>query len=57
MIEPIYLGCPPVGLLEKSREHAQHVIFFGCNRYDEYVVVDSVSRYMGTVDYSRICIQ
>ena len=57
MIEPTFLGCPPVGLLEKSREHAQHVVFFGSSRYDEYVMVNGVSRYLGTVDYSRIVIQ
>jgi len=57
MIETTFLGCPPVGLLEKSREHAQHVVFFGSSRYDEYVMVNGVSRYLGTVDYSRIVIQ
>ena len=57
MIETTFLGCPPVGLLEKSREHVQHVMFFGANRYDEYVMVNGVSHYMGTVDYSRVVIQ
>lgn len=57
MIENTFLGFPPVGLLEKSREHAQHVMYFGCNHYDEYVMVDGVSKYAGSVDYNRIAIQ
>lgn len=57
LIEETYLGCAPIGLLEKSREHVQHVLYFGCSHYVEYLMVDGLSRYAGTVDYSRVTIQ
>jgi hypothetical protein len=57
MIEQTFLGCAPVGLLEKSREHAQHFLYFGCTHYDEYVMVDGVSRFSGSVDYAKVTLQ
>jgi hypothetical protein len=57
LIEETHLGCAPRGLLEKSREHVQHVVYFGSSHYDEYLMVKGVSRYAGSVDYSRITVQ
>jgi hypothetical protein len=57
LIEETHLGCAPRGLLEKSREHVQHICIFGCSKYDEYLMVNGVSRYAGSVDYSRITVQ
>lgn len=56
-IDTQYLGAPPVGLIEKSREVIENIAYFGCCHYDLYVMCDGVSRFSGSVDYSRICIQ
>lgn len=57
MIDIEHLGIPPVGLVEKSRDHVEHVMYFGSSHYDTYQMLDGVSHYCGSIDYSKICIQ
>jgi hypothetical protein len=57
MIDPTTLGAPPVGLLEKSRERVQNTAYFGSTHYDSYQMMDGVSHYCGSVEYSAITIQ
>lgn len=56
MIDPSFLGVPPVGLVEKSHDFVEHVMYFGSSHYDEYQMLDGVSHYAGSVDYSKVCL-
>jgi hypothetical protein len=57
MIDPKFLGVPPAGLIEDSKDRVVHVIFFGSSHYDEYQMLDGVSHYSGSVSYDRVCLQ
>jgi hypothetical protein len=57
MLDPKFLGAPPVGLVDKSRERVEHVVYFGSTHYDEYQMLDGISHYCGTVDYRKVCLQ
>lgn len=57
MIEPKYLGSPPIGLVEKSHRRVEHTIYVGSTHYDEYQMLDGVSHYCGSVEYSQITLQ
>lgn len=57
MIDTASLGTAPVGLVEKSRKVVENLIVALSNGYMAYRMVDGVSQYVGTVDYSRVVIQ
>lgn len=57
MVTTEFLGAPPVGLVEKSRERVEHVAYFGSTHYDQYQMLDGISHYSGSVDYREICLQ
>ena len=57
MIDPSFLGVPPTGLVEKSRQHVENVMYFGSSHYDTYQMLDGVSHYSGSIDYTQVCIQ
>ncbi|MBN3848659.1 hypothetical protein G3N58_17780 [Paraburkholderia sp. Ac-20342] len=57
MIDPATLGMAPVGLFEKSRKVIESVIVALANGYMAYRLCDGRGQYVGTIDYSQICIQ
>lgn len=57
MIDPSFLGVPPTGLVEKSRQHVENIMYFGSSHYDTYQMLDGVSHYSGSIDYTQVCIQ
>lgn len=57
MIDPKFLGAAPAGLVEKSKRVVENFAYFGSGHYDTYQMLDGISHYSGSVDYSRVTIQ
>ena len=57
VIDATMLGAPPVGLLEKSRDHVVNTAYFGSSHYDVYQMLDGISHFVGSVGYDEIVLQ
>lgn len=49
--------CPINDLVERSFKRAEHVIFPLSNGFMRYLMVNGISQYCGTIDYSKISLQ